>query len=119
MTNDNGLIDEFERLQEIKKRTDEKIENLKKEIIKLAQEKQTDVLFGNNKKCTIKEYEKLVYPENKEGFVNLIKIKGLYDKFSSLNYFKLAPAIRKREIDNEILDLIKTEKDFRIALKDK
>jgi hypothetical protein len=118
MSNDNGLVDEFERLQELKKQTEERIEDIKKEIIELAREKNTDTLFGNNKKCSIKEYEKLIYPENKESLIGLIKIKGIYNQFSSLNYFKLAPAVRKKEVDKEILDLIKIEKDFRLSLKD-
>ena len=116
MVNDNGLVDEFERLKKLEKETKEKLENIKREIIKLAQEKQANVLFGNHKKCSIKEFEKIVYPEDKENFVNLIKQKGLYDKFSSLNYFKIAPAVRKKEIDEEILGLIKLEKDFMVTL---
>ena len=119
MSNDNGLVDEFAKLQEIKKQIDEKINKIRQDIINLAQEKQTDVLFGADKKCSIKEYEKIIYPKDKENFVNLIKNKGLYDRFSSLNYFKLAPAVRKKELDLEILSLIKKEKDFRLSLKDK
>ena len=119
MADDNGLVDEFAKLQEEKKQIDERINNIRKAIIKLAQEKQTDILFGDDKTCSIKEYEKLIYPDDKETFLNLIKQKGLYDKFSSLNYFKLSPVIRKKEIDSDILKLIKFEKDFRLSLKDK
>jgi hypothetical protein len=117
MSNDNGLVDELAKLQEMKKQIDEKIIDLKQNIIKLALEKNTELLFGINNKCSIKEYEKIIYPEDKINFLELIKNKGLYDKFSSLNYFKLAPAVRKMEIDEEILRLIKKEKDFRISLK--
>ncbi len=99
-------------------RIEEKLDNIKKEIIGLAQEKNTDVLFFFCKKCSIKEYEKIIYPDDKEGFAELIRSKGLYNKFSSLNYFKLAPAIRKKELDAEILGLIKKEKDFRLSLRD-
>src|SRR3989344_7642165 len=113
MANDNGLVDEFAKLKEERELIDEKIDSVRKAIIKLAQEKQTDILFGNDKNCSIEEYEKAIYPEDKEGFLSLIKQKGLYDKFSSLNYFKLAPAIRKKELDSNILKLIKFEKDFR------
>ena len=110
MSNDNGLVDEFERLQEIKKQIEEKIENLKKEIIKFSQEKNTDILFGNHKKCSIKEYEKVIYPEDKTQILELIKRKGLYNRFSSINYFKLNPVVIRGEIDKEILDL--TKKNF-------
>jgi len=93
MPNDNHLIDEYDKLQKLKNEIDTKIEFLKVSIIKLAQEKNTDVLFGTNKKCSIKEYEKIVYPEDKTSILELIKKKGIYDKFSSINYFKLSPAI--------------------------
>ncbi|GBE20318.1 hypothetical protein BMS3Abin17_01056 [archaeon BMS3Abin17] len=119
MANDDGLVDEFERIQKLKSEIELKEKEIKIKIIELAKEKNTDILFGTNKKCSVKEYEKIIYPEDKENFVNLIKNKGLYDKFSSLNYFKLAPAVRKKELDSEILDLIKKERDFRISLKDK
>ena len=95
-----------------------KEDELKKKIIALAKEKNTEVLFGNNKKCFIKEYEKVIYPEDKEQIVKLIKEKGVYDKFSSVNYLKLGPAIIRGEIDKEIIDLTKKEKAFRLSLKD-
>jgi|SRR3989344_5831025 len=118
MANDNGLIDQYEELQNKKKELEIKEEELKKEIIKLSQEKNATLLFGTHKKCSIKEYIKLIYPEDKTLIVNLIREKGLYDKFSSINYFKLGPAIRKGDIDKEISNLTKQEKAFRLSLKD-
>ncbi|MBS3155257.1 hypothetical protein J4404_02025, partial [Candidatus Woesearchaeota archaeon] len=81
-------------------------------------EKNTEILFGTNKKCSIKEYEKIVYPENKTLILELIKKKGLYDKFSSINYFKLNPAIIKGNVDKDIIELTKREKAFRLSFKD-
>jgi len=118
MSNDNGLVDEFEKLYNLKKEIEIKEQELKIKIIELAKQKNISVLFGSNKKCSIKEYIKVVYPEDKTLIVNLIKDKGLYDKFSSINYFKLGPAIRKGEIDKEISELTKQEKAFRLSLKD-
>ena len=89
MANDNGLIDEYEKLQKIKKEIEAKEGELKKDIIKLANEKNTSILFGTFKKCSIKEYTKVIYPEDKTSLVEMIREKGLYDEFSSINYFKL------------------------------
>ena len=97
MANDNGLVDEYENLQNLKKELDEKIEKIREELIKLAIEKNTDILFGVKKKCSIKEYEKVIYPEDKDKIMELIKNKGLYEKFSSINYLKLGSAIVKNE----------------------
>ncbi len=118
MSNDNGLIDEYEKLESQKKEIEQEEAELKKKIIELAKQKNTEVLFGSNKKCSIKEYEKVVYPEDKKQILELIKKKGLYDKFSSINYFKLNPAILKGEVDKEIADLTKKEKAIRFSLRD-
>ena len=118
MTNDNGLVDEYEKIESQKKEIEQREEELKKRIIELAKEKDTEVLFGTNKKCSIKEYEKIIYPEDKSQIIELIKKKGIYDQFSSVNYFKLGPAILKGKVDNEISDLTKKETAFRLSLKD-
>ena len=118
MSNDNGLVDEFEKVQDLKRALENKEEDLKKKIVELSKEKNTDVLFGNHKKCSVKEYTKIIYPEDKTTFVELIKSKGLYDKFSSINYLKLSPVIVKGEVDKEISELTKKEKAYRLSLKD-
>jgi hypothetical protein len=118
MSNDNGLVDEYEKIKIQKQEIEAKEEELRNKIIELSKEKNTDTLFGNHKKCSIKEYEKIVYPEEKELFLELVKKKGIYDKFSSLNYFKLGPAIMRGEVDKEVSDLTKKEKAFRVSLKD-
>ena len=50
------------------------------------------------------------------GYTN--ETKGVYDKFSSVNYLKLGPAIIKGEVDQEIANLTKKEKSFRLSLRD-
>ena len=118
MANDNGLIDEYEKLQVLKEELETKEGELRKKIIELAQIKKTDILFGVHKKCSIKEYIKVVYPENKTLVIDLMKKKGIYDIYSTLNYMKLNSAISKGLIDIEIAALTKQEKAFRLSLMD-
>jgi len=118
MVNDNGLVDEYEKLQKLKEDINKKIEEIKGSIISLAQEKNTEVLFGTHKLCSIKKYDKVVYPEDKSQLINTLKSKGIYDNFLSLNYFKLNPKILKNEIDEEIIKLVKKGEAFRVSLKD-
>ena len=110
------IIDEFDNLQKSKKEIEEKIENIRKEIIEFTVKNNKSFLIGTYKTCTVKEFQKIVYPENKEMLLKLIREKGLYERFSSINYFKLNPAILRNEIDKDILNLVKKEKDFRISL---
>lgn len=115
---DKSLVDEFDNLQKSKKEIDDQIGKLRIELISLAKQRNTDTLFGTHKKCSIKEYEKVIYPENKEILIKKIKEKGLYEDVSSINYFKLNPKILKGQIDKEIIELVKKEKDFRVSLID-
>jgi len=114
-----SLIDEFERLKMQKDEIVEKLEEVRKKIINSANEKGVDVLFGTNKKCLVKGYEKVVYPEDMRTFVQVIKNKGLYDKVSCLNRGKFMTAVKNNELCFEVLDMIKLEKDFRVSLKER
>ncbi len=117
--NERILVDEFDNLQKIKKEIDIKIEKARKEIIVLTQQKNKKFLSGTHKTCYVKEFEKVVYPENKEFLIQLIKEKKLYEQFSSLNYSRLSSCIIKGGIDKEVLDLVKKEKSFRVSLIDR
>ncbi|MBI5803657.1 hypothetical protein HY450_00265 [Candidatus Pacearchaeota archaeon] len=119
MENETKIIDEFDKLQKEKQNIEGRIEEVRKIIIELAKETGKEAIFGADKFCSVKEFEKVVYPENKDELIKMIRKKGLYDALSSINYFKLSPKILKREIDQEIIDLTKREKDYRVSLKDK
>jgi len=118
MSNDNGLVDEYEKLQRLKKEIETREEELKKSLIELAKQKNADTLFGTKMKCSIKEYEKIVYPEDKSQIVDLMKQKEIYDKYSMINYMGFNSAIIKGQVDKEIVDLIKIEKTQRLSLKE-
>ncbi|MDA3778853.1 MAG: hypothetical protein PF487_01235 [Bacteroidales bacterium] len=119
MTDTTHLVDELERLQVLKKKTDEELGQIKTQLIAIAEEQSSLTVIGTNKECTIKEYEKVIYPEDKTQLIDMIKQKGLYEEFSSVNYLRLGPKILKGEIDNEISNLTTKEKTHRISLKKK
>ena len=111
------LVDEFSKLQETKKHAEEKIEEIKEDLIKFAKQKEIDVVFGTDKRCSVKEYDKIIFPDDKkEELLKLIKDKGIYDEFSSLNYFKLSPKVLKKEVDEDIISLTDREKAYRLSL---
>ena len=119
MSNDNGLVDEFEKLELLEKELETKKAELRNKIIELSRQKNTNILFGARKKCSIKEYEKVVYPEDKTNIINVMKQKGIYDKFSIINYMGLNSAIIKGDVMQEVTDLVKKDKTFRVSIKDK
>ena len=115
------LVDELDRSERIKKDTEVKIENIKSEIANIAKLEGRNFLNGTHKGCSVKEHDKVIYPEDKDNFTKLIREKGIYDYFSQVNYSRLSSAIIRRDIniDKEVLEKVKTIKDFRIVLIDK
>jgi hypothetical protein len=113
------IINEFASLQIAKREIEMKLEMLKKKIIGFSVDSGKETLFGSNKVCSVKGYDKIIWPADKSQLTEMIKKKGLYEQFSSLNYFKLSPRILKGEVDREIADMTKRERDYRISLRDK
>ena len=118
MANDQGLVDEYEKLLVLKKDLETKEEELKNKIIQLAKQNNTNILFGTKMKCSIKEYERVIYPEDKSQIISLMKQKDIYNKYSMINYMGFNSAIIKGLIDKEIADLVEKEKTFRVSIKE-
>jgi len=113
------MVDELTELNNTKKEIEKRIDELKQNLINFAQQKEVSVVFGTNYKCSVKEYNAVVFPEDprdKEELIKKIKDKGLYEQFSSLNYPKLSSKILKKEIDEEIIALTNIKKDYRLSL---
>ncbi|MDY0016192.1 MAG: PD-(D/E)XK nuclease family protein [Bacteroidales bacterium] len=115
-------IDLVDNLSKIKNQLQE-LENQKQEIqnklISFSKENKLDYIYGTNSKVNIKEYEKIVLPEDKKELINLIKQKKLWDEVSMLNYMRLNKLVLSGEISPEIKDKIEIQKDFRVNLSKK
>lgn len=118
MSNDDGLVDELGRLEGQRKEIEAREIELKKKIIELAGQKGVEVLFGNNKKCFVKEYEKIIYPADKGVIVALLKKKNLWGEFAMLNYSRFGSRVMKKELDEDLVGLVGKEKAFRVILKE-
>ena len=117
---DQGVkfVDEFSeikaKLSELKKKEEE----FRDKLIEFAKQKQVDVIYGSNTKASVKEFDKIVMPEgeDKEAFIKLMKDKGIYEECSMVCYLRLNSKVLKGEIEDEIKDKVKIEKDWRISL---
>jgi len=116
---DKQLVDELDRLEKIKKETENKISNIKEEIINIAKLENKELIFGTHKMCSVKPFNKIIYPEDKAKLIELIKTKGLYESLSMLNYSRINSKINKGELSPDIINLVKIEKDFRLVLIDR
>jgi hypothetical protein len=54
--------------------------------------------------------------EDKAGFIELLKEKGVYGEGSMISYPKLNSMILKKQIDPEVIEKTKTEKDYSPSL---
>lgn len=110
------LVDNFSevktKLLELKKEKDD----FELELISYSKQFGVDIVYGSNKKCSVKEFNKIVFPENKEELVSLLREKGLWDEMSMINYFKLKAKILKKEVNKEIQEIAEIEKGFRLSL---
>lgn len=113
------LVDEYTEMEFLEKEAKQKKEAIKLKLIEFSKQKKINVVYGSNKKVSVTQYDKVVYPENKIEFVELIKEKGLYENVSILCFPRLSSMILKKQIDQEIIDKTLKEKDYRISVSKK
>ena len=110
------LVDEFSevktQLSELKKKEEE----MKEMLIAYAGHFGVDIVYGSNKKCSVKEFDKIVMPEDKEKFIDLLKKKGLWEEFSMVCYPRLNSRVVKGDVDEDIQKMLEIVKDFRLSL---
>jgi putative RecB family exonuclease len=116
---DDGLklVNQYAELTKVKSEVEESLETVKEDLIAFAQSKGIDVVYGSNKKVSVKEYTKIVMPEDKDELIELLKEKGLYEEFTMLNYMKFNSAVTKGVID--VGDLVTKEKEYRVSMSNK
>ena len=95
---------------------EEREEELKDSLIQFAKFKGIDVIFGSNMKCSVKEFDKIVLPEDKEELIALMKQKGIWEEFATINFMKFQSRIVKDGVQEDITKMIGREKDFRLFL---
>ncbi len=110
------LVDEFSevktKLSEYKKAE----EKFKENLINYSKQFGIDVVYGSNKKCSVKEIDKIILPEDKEKLIELMKKKGVWDEMSSINFMRFQSRVLKDEIDKDIKKEVEIGKDFRLSL---
>ncbi len=110
------LVDEFSevktKLSEFKKAEDE----FKDKLIAYAKQFGIDVVYGSNKKCSVKEFDKIVMPEDREELIGALKKKGVWEDFAMLSYAKLNGGVLKDEVDKDIKKMIDVVKSWRLGL---
>jgi len=115
---DEGVkfVDSFSEVRIKKKEIEKEEEELKNKLIEFAKQKGLEIVYGSNMKCSVKEFDKIILPENKEELIALLKEKGLWEECSMICYPKINSKVIKGEIEDEIKEKVSIEKDFRLNL---
>ncbi len=114
---DDGLkfVDELSEIKRKLKELEDKQNELKEKIVSFSKQKDIDVIYGSNMKCSVKEFEKIVLPEDKTQLINILKEKKIWDELSMINFMGLQSKILKGQL-NELKNNVQIEKDYRITL---
>jgi putative RecB family exonuclease len=109
------LVDEYAMLDEQEKESSMKKEEIREKIIQFAQQKGVEVVWGTEKKASVKPFYKIEFPKTEE-FIELLKSKGIYDEITTINNQKLRSKVFKNQVGNEIMEYIKTEKGWIVRI---
>ena len=121
---DDGVkfVNEFSEIKANLSELKKKEEEFKDKLIEFAKQKGIDIVYGSNMKCSVKEIDKIVMPEDDEEKAKLIKLMkdlGVYEECSMVCYPKLNSKVLKDEIDKKVQNMVDVVKDFRLSLSRK
>ena len=110
------LVDEFAEVKKQLAELESKQDELKANLIEFAKQKDVDVVYGSNMKASIKEFDKIVLPEEKEELIQLMKDKGLWDELAMINFMRLQSKFLKGDLHDDVAGMIERVKDFKVGL---
>ena len=113
------LVDTFAEVKAKKKEIEEQEDELRKDLIGFSKQFDVDVVYGSNMKVGLKEFDKLVLPEEEteyHNFVELLKKKGHWEACSMICYPKIQSKVIKKELHPDLIEKVRLEKDTRLSL---
>jgi hypothetical protein len=113
------LVDEFSEIKTKLSELQDQEDEFKEKLIVYAKQFGIDIIYGSNKKCSVKEFDKIIMPEDEEAkikFIKLMKDLGVYEECSMVCYPKLNSKVIKGDIDKKIISSVDIVKDFRLSL---
>jgi len=110
------LVDKYSELKKKLAEFEEEKEEFQNKLIEFSKQLGIDVIYGSNNVAKVKEGQKIILPEEKEELIAILKDKGLWDEIAMINFMRLQSHYFKGKLHEDILNKIKTEKDWRISL---
>lgn len=87
---------------------EEELKKIKEALVKYAESKNLDTVFGSDKKARIWVKEVTKFPgknePGREALIKLLKMHGKYNEFSDVDTFKLSNSIGEQKLPDELLE---------------
>jgi len=110
------LVDNYAELKAKLAEIQEKKEDFEIKLIEFSKQFGIDIIYGSNNTAKVKEFEKIILPEDKEELIAIMKDKGVWEEFATLNFMKFQSRYFKGKLHPDINKKIQKEKDFRVSL---
>lgn len=107
------MVDHYVSLISQRSAIDRRLKELEAEMATYARQFGYTSIYGSNKKVTVREFKKVVLPQDVDQLTRVLKEKGLYAEYSHINYPKLCASILSGNIDAEIKGMAKVEPAYR------
>jgi len=113
------LVDSYAEIKTNLAELEEKKEEFENKLIEFSKQLGVDVVYGSNNVAKVKEFEKIILPEEKEELIAILKEKGIFDEVVMINFMRLQSKYFKGELHKDIHEKISKEKDWRVTLTKK
>jgi putative RecB family exonuclease len=110
------LVDGYAEIKAKLDELQEKEEEFKTKLVEFSKQLGIDVVYGSNMLAKVKEFEKIILPEDKEELIAIMKDKGEWEELAMINFMKFQSKYFKGELHPDIHKKITKEKDFRVSL---
>lgn len=121
---DDGLklVDKFSSLNSTISELKKEMDQIKEKLIEFSKQKEISIVFGSNKKVSVKAFESISFPSKaeREKLNQIIKDNGFWEELSDLDTFKLAKLVKEDKVPfklkKKIQKFITTVNSFRLSL---
>lgn len=105
-----ALVDEYAKLSDEKKNSEEKLEELRLAIIEYAKTEGITAVYGTSMKASLSSFPKLSFPKkgdiSQRQFFETIKKLGLWEQLGTVDVYELAKLINNGDIHDDLLKLL-------------
>jgi putative RecB family exonuclease len=111
------LVDEYSEIKTKMQELEKQKEEFENKLIEYSKQLEVDIIYGSNMQAKVKEFEKIILPEEKAELIAVMKEKGIWDEIVMINFMRLQSKYFKGELHKDVQSKISKEKDWRVTLK--